>query len=57
MCAERHGAAGAVRPLVSTVLRPDQQGFLQESLARNDYRNSEMPQAFRFAVLRDAYRR
>ncbi|XP_071538956.1 uncharacterized protein [Panulirus ornatus] len=55
--AERCGAAGAVRPLISTVLRPDHQGLLQKSLVRSDYRNSEMPQAFRYAVLRDAYRR
>ncbi|KAG0717546.1 D-ribitol-5-phosphate cytidylyltransferase [Chionoecetes opilio] len=55
--AERHGAAGAVRPLVSTVVMPDTEDFLQESLVRSLYRNSEMPQAFRLEILRDAYRR
>ncbi|XP_045101624.1 D-ribitol-5-phosphate cytidylyltransferase-like isoform X2 [Portunus trituberculatus] len=55
--AERHGAAGAVRSLVSTVVMPDAQDFLEESLVRSLYRNSEMPQAFRFSVLRDAYRK
>ena len=38
------GAAGVVRPLVSTVVRPDENGFLQETLVRADYRASEMPQ-------------
>lgn len=55
--AERHGAAGAVRPLVSTVVMPDAEDFLQDSLVRSLYRNSEMPQAFRVDVLREAYRR
>ncbi|XP_069167344.1 uncharacterized protein [Procambarus clarkii] len=55
--AERYGAAGAVRPLVSTVVKPDSKGFLQESLVRNHYRNSEMPQAFSYTMLREAYRR
>lgn len=55
--AERHGAAGAVRPLVSTVVMPDADDILQESLVRSLYRNSEMPQAFRLDVLREAYRR
>ncbi|KAK8377818.1 hypothetical protein O3P69_014045 [Scylla paramamosain] len=55
--AQRHGAAGAVRSLVSTVVMPDAQDFLEESLVRSQYRNSEMPQAFRFGVLRDAYRK
>ena len=39
-----YGAAGVVRPLVSTVVRPDEHGFLQETLVRADYRASEMPQ-------------
>ncbi|XP_047501699.1 bifunctional enzyme IspD/IspF-like [Penaeus chinensis] len=61
--AAERGAAGAVRPLVSTVLRPAQLQehgaaeleVLQESLVRSDFRNSEMPQAFRFAVITQAY--
>lgn len=68
--AAERGAAGAVRPLVSTVLRPaaapkasKQQKsaggheVLQESLVRNDFRNSEMPQAFRYPVITQAYDR
>ncbi|KAK3889982.1 hypothetical protein Pcinc_006057 [Petrolisthes cinctipes] len=55
--AEIHGASGVVRPLVSTVVRPDSKGFLSESLIRSQYANSEMPQAFSFSVLRDAYMR
>ena len=39
-----HGVAGVVRPLVSTVVKPDRNGFLQETLVRADYRASEMPQ-------------
>ena len=42
--AVKHGAAGVVRPLVSTILRPDEDGFLEETLVRTDYRASEMPQ-------------
>ncbi|XP_042227591.1 uncharacterized protein LOC121869979 isoform X2 [Homarus americanus] len=57
VAAERYGVAGTVRPLVSTVVKPDPKGFLEESLTRTHYRNSEMPQAFRFDVLREAYRR
>lgn len=52
-----YGAAGAVRPLVSTVVKPDDKGFLKESLVRANYRNSEMPQAFEYTVLRSAYQR
>ncbi|XP_066987247.1 uncharacterized protein [Macrobrachium rosenbergii] len=55
--AAHHGAAGAVRPLVSTVIKPDAQGFLQESLVRSQFLNSEMPQAFKYTVLREAYQR
>ncbi|XP_042856502.1 uncharacterized protein LOC122243094 [Penaeus japonicus] len=66
--AAERGAAGAVRPLVSTVLRPaaapkaskqqESAGgheVLQESLVRSDFRNSEMPQAFRYPVITQAY--
>ncbi|XP_064099845.1 D-ribitol-5-phosphate cytidylyltransferase-like isoform X2 [Macrobrachium nipponense] len=55
--AAQHGAAGAVRPLVSTVIKPDAEGFLQESLVRSQFLNSEMPQAFKYTVLREAYQR
>lgn len=52
-----YGAAGVVRPLVSTVIKPDRDGFLQETLVRGDYRASEMPQAFSFPVISEAYSR
>ena len=44
----KYGAAGVVRPLVSTVVRPDEDGFLSETLVRADYRASEMPQVGSF---------
>ena len=50
-----HEAAGAVRPLVSTVVMPDDEGKLKESLIRKKYFNSEMPQAFKYRVIKDAY--
>ena len=43
------------RPLVSTVIRGDESGSLVESLVRHIYRNSEMPQAFHYGVIADAY--
>uniref|UniRef100_UPI00358EE168 D-ribitol-5-phosphate cytidylyltransferase isoform X3 n=1 Tax=Myxine glutinosa TaxID=7769 RepID=UPI00358EE168 len=49
------GAAGVVRPLVSTVVKVDGKGFLEDSLERSKYRASEMPQAFRFSIIHDAY--
>ncbi|KAK3791985.1 hypothetical protein RRG08_035474 [Elysia crispata] len=48
-------AAGVTRPLVSTVIRGDDSGTLLESLDRLVYRNSEMPQAFQYSVIADAY--
>lgn len=48
-------AAGVVRHLVSTVIKGDNQGMLEASLQRCDYRNSEMPQAFRYSVICGAY--
>ena len=50
-------AAGAVRPLVSTVIKPDVDGHLKETLIRSQYKNSEMPQAFQYDVIKAAYRR
>jgi 2-C-methyl-D-erythritol 4-phosphate cytidylyltransferase len=48
-------AAGFVRPLVSTVVATDTDGYLDHSLDRSKYRASEMPQAFQYSVIRTAY--
>ncbi|XP_032729811.1 D-ribitol-5-phosphate cytidylyltransferase isoform X1 [Lontra canadensis] len=53
--AKEHGAAGAVRPLVSTVISPSADGRLDHSLERARHRASEMPQAFLFDVIYEAY--
>jgi D-ribitol-5-phosphate cytidylyltransferase len=53
--AGQHGAAGPTRPLISTVVQPDEKGFLQKTLKRAQFLNSETPQAFRTSILRDAY--
>ncbi|XP_013390863.1 D-ribitol-5-phosphate cytidylyltransferase isoform X1 [Lingula anatina] len=49
------GAAGAIRPLVSTILAVDGDGFLDHSLDRSKYRASEMPQAFQYNIIKTAY--
>ena len=48
-------AAGAVRPLVSTVVSTDMDGFMVHSLDRSKYQASEMPQAFKYDVIKLAY--
>ncbi|KAJ7404880.1 Isoprenoid synthase domain-containing protein [Pitangus sulphuratus] len=48
-------AAGAIRPLVSTVVASSADGCLDHSLERARYRASEMPQAFLFDVIYEAY--
>lgn len=53
--ADKHGAAGSVRPLVSTVLKVDQSEFLDLSLDRSQYLASETPQAFLMDILNTAY--
>ncbi|XP_077712818.1 D-ribitol-5-phosphate cytidylyltransferase isoform X8 [Canis aureus] len=53
--AKEHGAAGAIRPLVSTVISPSADGCLDHSLDRARHRASEMPQAFLFDVIYEAY--
>ncbi|XP_026958380.1 D-ribitol-5-phosphate cytidylyltransferase isoform X2 [Sagmatias obliquidens] len=53
--AKEHGAAGAIRPLVSTVISPSVDGCLDHSLERARHRASEMPQAFLFDVIYEAY--
>ncbi|KAJ7322371.1 hypothetical protein JRQ81_018658 [Phrynocephalus forsythii] len=55
MAAKEHGAAGAVRPLVSTVIASSADGCLDHSLDRAKYRASEMPQAFLFDIIYQAY--
>ncbi|XP_032036890.1 D-ribitol-5-phosphate cytidylyltransferase isoform X2 [Aythya fuligula] len=53
--AKDHGAAGAIRPLVSTVIASGEDGCLDHSLERARYRASEMPQAFLFDIIYQAY--
>ncbi|XP_068829340.1 D-ribitol-5-phosphate cytidylyltransferase isoform X2 [Capricornis sumatraensis] len=53
--AQEHGASGAIRPLVSTVISPSADSCLDHSLERARYRASEMPQAFLFDVIYEAY--
>ncbi|XP_066994862.1 D-ribitol-5-phosphate cytidylyltransferase [Anabrus simplex] len=55
LAADQHGAAGATRPLVSTVVKGDSEGFMEESLERSKYVASETPQAFQFGILSSAY--
>ena len=43
------------RPLVSTVIQGDENNMLTASLDRNLYRASEMPQAFKYGVIKEAY--
>ncbi|NWU95112.1 ISPD cytidylyltransferase, partial [Upupa epops] len=57
MAAKKHGAAGAIRPLVSTVIASAADGCLDHSLERAKYRASEMPQAFLFDIIYEAYQR
>lgn len=44
-----------MRPLVSTVVCTDMEGFMDHSLDRSKYRASEMPQAFKYDVIKLAY--
>ncbi|NXW85990.1 ISPD cytidylyltransferase, partial [Alopecoenas beccarii] len=55
VAAKEHGAAGAIRPLVSTVIASAADGCLDHSLERAKYRASEMPQAFLFDIIYEAY--
>lgn len=57
MAAKEQGAAGAIRPLVSTVIATTSEGFLDHSLERAKYRASEMPQAFTYEVITQAYQK
>ncbi|TSN03419.1 D-ribitol-5-phosphate cytidylyltransferase [Bagarius yarrelli] len=57
LAAKEHGASGAIRPLVSTVIATTSEGFLDHSLERTKYRASEMPQGFLYEVIYQAYQR
>ncbi|XP_031614426.1 D-ribitol-5-phosphate cytidylyltransferase isoform X2 [Oreochromis aureus] len=57
MAAKEQGAAGAIRPLVSTVIATTSEGYLDHSLERAKYRASEMPQGFTYDVISQAYQR
>ncbi|XP_010786841.1 D-ribitol-5-phosphate cytidylyltransferase [Notothenia coriiceps] len=50
-------AAGAIRPLVSTVIATTSEGYLDHSLERGKYRASEMPQGFTYDVIYQAYQK
>lgn len=49
------GAAGFVRPLVSTILSTNQESTMEKALIRNQHLASETPQAFQFSLLLSAY--
>ncbi|XP_010888211.2 D-ribitol-5-phosphate cytidylyltransferase isoform X4 [Esox lucius] len=55
MAAKEQGAAGAIRPLVSTVIAATSEGYLDHSLERTKYKASEMPQGFLYDVIYKAY--
>lgn len=57
VAAKEQGAAGAIRPLVSTVIATTSEGYLDHSLERAKYRASEMPQGFTYDVISQAYQR
>jgi 2-C-methyl-D-erythritol 4-phosphate cytidylyltransferase/2-C-methyl-D-erythritol 2,4-cyclodiphosphate synthase len=52
-----HGAAVPARPIADTVKRIDGVGVITETLDRNSLRTVQTPQAFSFALIRDAHRR
>ncbi|XP_069471475.1 D-ribitol-5-phosphate cytidylyltransferase [Ambystoma mexicanum] len=55
VAANEHGAAGVVRPLVSTIIASTEDACLHYSLDRASHRASEMPQAFQFDAIFQAY--
>ncbi|XP_067686158.1 D-ribitol-5-phosphate cytidylyltransferase-like [Haliotis asinina] len=55
LAAHKHGASGVTRPLISTVIASDSDGMLAESLDRSQYAASEMPQGFKYDVIKQAY--
>lgn len=48
-------AAGPVCKLTSTVLSITDDGFLDSSLERSKFRASEMPQVFKYEIIKGAY--
>ncbi|KAL2085067.1 hypothetical protein ACEWY4_020585 [Coilia grayii] len=57
VAAKEHGASGAVRPLVSTIVAATTEGYLDHTLERARYRASEMPQGFIYDVIYQAYQK
>eukprot|EP00063_Salmo_salar_P045856 XP_014020691.1 PREDICTED: isoprenoid synthase domain-containing protein-like [Salmo salar] len=57
MAAKEQRAAGAIQPLVSTVIATTLEGYLDHSLERTKYRASEMAQGFIYDVIYQAYQR
>eukprot|EP00112_Aurelia_sp_Birch-Aquarium-sp1_P011902 Seg25.8 transcript_id=Seg25.8/GoldUCD/mRNA.D3Y31 product="D-ribitol-5-phosphate cytidylyltransferase" protein_id=Seg25.8/GoldUCD/D3Y31 len=55
VAARHYRASGAIRPLVSTIVVQDEFGMLDYSLVRSKCRASEMPQAFAYDVICEAY--
>ena len=55
--ARDHGASGTTVPLVSTVIKVNNEGFMEHSLDRSAYRASQTPQAFRRDVIVRMYER
>ena len=53
--AVKYGASGAIRPLVSTVIKGTSDGFMESSLVRSNYRESHTPQAFTYGLITNAY--
>ncbi|XP_033124247.1 D-ribitol-5-phosphate cytidylyltransferase-like [Anneissia japonica] len=55
LAASEFGASGAIRPLVSTTVAADEDGFLDHTLVRSKYRASHTPQAFSYPIIKTAY--
>ncbi|XP_015783766.1 D-ribitol-5-phosphate cytidylyltransferase [Tetranychus urticae] len=53
--AQENGAAGPICDLVSTTLKVDEENFVSDILDRNLFKQSEMPQVFRYDVIKKAY--
>lgn len=41
---------------MSTTLKVDGDGFVDQALDRSQYKQSEMPQVFKFDIIREAYK-
>jgi len=53
--ARTYKASGAVKNLVSTIIKSTDDSFMEESLQRSKYRESHTPQAFYYSILQTAY--